>query len=53
MLILVPKTVFVSMCTPLIAICFSASAQLVSSDFLFGHGDRGEEVVQEGGRVNT
>ena len=31
MLILVSKTVFVSVCTPLVAILFSASAQLVSS----------------------
>ena len=42
MLILVSKTVFVSVCTPLIAIYFSASAQLVSSDLLFGHSSKGE-----------
>jgi hypothetical protein len=35
MLILVSKTVFVSVYTPLVAIRFSASAQLVSSDLLF------------------
>ena len=38
MLILVSKTVFVSIYTPLIAIRFSASAQLVSSDLLSCHG---------------
>ena len=52
MLILISKTVFILVCTPLVAIRFSASAQLVSSDLLFGHGGRGaEEVAQEGGRV--
>jgi len=54
MLILVSKTVIISVCTPLVAILFSASAQLVSSDLLFGHGGRRgavEEVAQEGDRV--
>jgi hypothetical protein len=52
MLILVSRTVFIAVCTPPVAILFSASAQLVSSDLLFGHGGRGaEEVAQEGGRV--
>jgi hypothetical protein len=52
MLILISKTVFILVCTPLVAILFSASAQLVSSDLLFGHGGRGaEEVAQEGGHI--
>jgi hypothetical protein len=53
MLILVSKTVFVSVCTPLVAILFSASAQLVSSDLLSCHGGGGAEeaaVEREGAR---
>ena len=38
MLIAVSKTVFVSMCTPLVAIRFGASAQLVSGELLSCHG---------------
>ena len=54
MLILVSKTVFVSVCTPLVAIRFSASAQLVSSNLLFCHGGGGaEEVAQKGDRVEA
>jgi hypothetical protein len=47
MLILVSKTVFVSVCTPLIAIRFSASAQLVSSNLLSCHGGGGAEEAAE------
>jgi hypothetical protein len=48
MLILVSKTVFVSVCTPLVAILFSASAQLVSSDLLSCHdGGAAEEAAEE------
>ena len=48
MLILVSKTVFVSVCTPLVAIRFSASAQLVSSDLLPCHGGGAvEDAVEE------
>jgi len=49
MLILVSKTIFVSMCTPLVAIRFSTSAQLVRSDLLSYHGSSSmEEVAEEG-----
>jgi hypothetical protein len=51
MLILISKTVFVSVYTPLVAILFNASAQLVSSDFLSCHGVGGAEeaaVEREG-----
>jgi hypothetical protein len=51
MLILVSKTVFVSVYTPLVAILFNASAQLVSSDLLSCHGVGGAEeaaVEREG-----
>src|SRR5438046_124562 len=54
MLILVSKTVFVSVCTPLVAIRFSASAQLLSSGLLLCHGSGLGglgEVAQEGDRV--
>jgi hypothetical protein len=52
MLILVSKTVLVSVCTPLVAILFSASAQLVSSNLLFCYGGSGMgEVAQHGVRV--
>jgi hypothetical protein len=37
MLPLVSKTVFVSMCTPLVAIRFGTSAQLVSGELLSCH----------------
>jgi hypothetical protein len=47
MLILVSATVFVSVYTPLVAILFSASAQLVSSDLLSSHGS-GRAVEREG-----
>jgi hypothetical protein len=48
MLILVSKTVFVSVCTPLVAIRFGASAQLVSSDLLSCHsGGAAEEAALE------
>jgi hypothetical protein len=51
-LILVSKTVFVSVCTPPVAIRFSASARLASSNLLFCHGGGlAGEVEQEGGRV--
>jgi hypothetical protein len=52
-LILVSKIVFVSVCTPPLAIRFSTSAQLASSDLLFciGSGWAGE-VAQEGDRVH-
>jgi hypothetical protein len=47
MLIAVSKTVFVLMCTPLVAIRFSTSAQLVPSDLLscYAGGDS-QEVVR-------
>ena len=46
--ILVSKTVFISVCTPLVAILFSASAQLVSSDLLPCHGGGAvEDAVKE------
>jgi hypothetical protein len=51
MLILVSKTVSVSVYTPPIAILFSASVQLVSSDLLSYHGGGGAEeaaVEREG-----
>ena len=49
MLILVSKTIFVSMCTPLVAIRFGTSAQLVRSDLLSYHGGGSmEEVTEEG-----
>jgi hypothetical protein len=52
MLILVSKTVFISVYTPLVAIIFSASAQLVSCDLLSCHSGGGTgEVAQEGDRV--
>jgi len=41
MLIPVPKTVFISVCTPLVAIRFSASEQLVCSNLLSCHGGGG------------
>jgi len=48
-LIAVSKTVFVSVCTPLVAIRFGTSGQLGSSNLLFGHGGGGaEEVAEEG-----
>jgi hypothetical protein len=45
MLIAVSKTVFISMCTPLLAIYFGTSVQLVSSDLRFCHGGGGGEEV--------
>ena len=53
-LILVSKTVSILTYNPLVVIPFSASAQLVSSNLLFGHGGgmgAAEEVAQKGGRV--
>jgi hypothetical protein len=47
MLILVSKTIFVSVYTPLVAIHFSASAQLVSSDLLPCHSGGGAEEAGE------
>jgi hypothetical protein len=45
-------TVFVSVCTPPVAIRFSASAQLASGNLLFCHGSGwAEEVAQEGDGV--
>jgi hypothetical protein len=53
MLILTSKTVFVSVYTPLVAILYSAGAQLVSSDLLSYHGGDGAgEAAQEGGCSN-
>ena len=48
--ILVSKTVFISVYTPLVAILFSASAQLISSDLLFGYGGWGGGGNSAGGR---
>ena len=48
MLVLVSKTAFVSVCTLLIAIFFSASAQLVPSNLLSCHDGGGvEKAVEE------
>jgi post-segregation antitoxin (ccd killing protein) len=47
MLIAVPKTILISVCTPLVVIRFGASAQLVSSDLLSCHNDGGAEVSRE------
>jgi hypothetical protein len=48
MLILVLKTIFILVCTPLIAIRLSMSAQLVSNDLLSCHGGGGlEEAAEE------
>jgi len=47
MLIALSKTVFIPMCTPLPAIYFGTSIQLVSSDLRFCRGGGGEEVAQE------
>ena len=49
MLIAVSKTVFVSMCTPLVAIRFSTTAQRVCRDLLSCYGGGGEEEVAEEG----
>ena len=49
MLILVPKIIFVSICTPLVVIRFGTSAQLVRSVLLSCHGGGGMEEVTEGG----
>lgn len=49
MLIAAPKAVFVSICTPLVGIRSSMSAQLVSSDLLPGHGDASAEEVAGAG----
>ena len=46
-LIAVSKTVFVSVCTPLVAIRFGTSSQLGSSNLLFGHGGGAEAVAEE------
>jgi hypothetical protein len=50
MLIAASKTIFVSVCTPPVAIRFGTSGQLGSSNLLFGHGGGGgaEEVAEEG-----
>ena len=53
MLVAVSKTVFVSMCTPLVAIRSGTGAQLANSDLLSCHGGgRAEEIagVGEGAR---
>jgi hypothetical protein len=48
MLILVLKTIFVSVCTPLIIIYFSVSAQLVFSNlFSYYSGGAAEETALE------
>jgi hypothetical protein len=48
MLIVVSKTVFISIYTLLVAVLFSASAQLVSSDLLSYHcGSGADEVALE------
>ena len=47
MLIAVSKTIFVSVCTPPVAIRFGTSGQLGSSNLLFGHGGGGAEEVAE------
>jgi hypothetical protein len=48
MLVAVSKTVLFSMYTSLVAICFSASAQLVCSDLLSRYDGGGvDEVAQE------
>ena len=49
MLPLVSKTVFVSMCAPLITPYFGASAQLVSGELPSSHGGggRADEALQE------
>jgi hypothetical protein len=47
MLILVSKTVFISVCTPLVAISFSASEQLVCSNPLSCHGGGAAEEAAE------
>jgi hypothetical protein len=49
MLIAVSKTVFISMCAPLLAIYFGTSVQLVSSDLRFCH-DGGSRGAGERGR---
>ena len=46
------KTIFISVCTPLIAICFGVTIQLVCSDPLLGHSSRSAGAVgheEEGG----
>jgi hypothetical protein len=50
-LILVSKTVFVSVCTSLVAIRFRASVQLVSSDLLLCHGGGGGGGSSAGGET--
>jgi hypothetical protein len=46
MLIAVSKTVFISMCTPLVAIRLGTSAQLVPSDLLSCHAGGSQEVAR-------
>jgi hypothetical protein len=47
--IAVSKTVFISVCTPLVDIHFGTSGRLGSSNLLFGHdGGGAEEVAEEG-----
>ena len=46
-LIAVPKTVFIPMCTPLLVIYFGMSVQIVSSDLRFCRRGGGKEVAQE------
>jgi hypothetical protein len=47
--ITVSKTIFISVYTPLVAIRFSTSGQLGSSNLLFSYGGGGaEEVAEEG-----
>jgi hypothetical protein len=45
MLIAVSKTVFVSMCAPLVAIRFGTGAQLIPSDLLSCHAGGGSQEV--------
>jgi hypothetical protein len=48
-LITVSKIIFISVCTPLIAIRFGTSGQLGSSNLLFNYGGGStEEVAEEG-----
>jgi hypothetical protein len=49
MLIAAPKTVFVSICTPLVGVRSSMSAQLVNSDLLSYHSDGTAEEVTNAG----
>jgi len=50
MLIAVSKTIFISVCTPPIAIRFGTSSQLGSSNFGHGGGGAEEVMVEEVGQ---